>query len=98
LIVKKIAMAALLGLILLPAASFAQVVIRVGPPAPMYERPGPPPQRGFVWIAGYQSWNGAGYVWVPGHWDRPPYPHAHWVAHRWVHHHGGWEMQEGHWK
>jgi opacity protein-like surface antigen len=64
--VKKIALAALLAFTLLPAASFAQVVIRVGPPAPVYERPGPPPERGFVWIDGYQSWAGDHYVWVPG--------------------------------
>ena len=32
---KKIALAVLLAFTLLPAASFAQVVVRIGPPAPM---------------------------------------------------------------
>ena len=40
---KKIAMAVLLALSLAPAASFAQVVVRIGPPAPIVERR-PPPQ------------------------------------------------------
>jgi len=28
----------------------------------------------------------------------PPRPHARWVAHRWVHRHGGYVMVEGHWR
>lgn len=51
-IVKKIVLAALLAFTLVPAASFAQVYVHVGPPAPIVERPGPPPERGFVWIGG----------------------------------------------
>ena len=63
---KKIALAVLLALTLLPAASFAQVgvVVRVGPPAPIVEHYGPPPHPGYVWIAGYHRWDGARYVWV----------------------------------
>lgn len=95
---KKIASAVLLAFALLPAASFAQVYVRIGPPAAVVERPGPPPQRGFVWIGGYQRWDGGRYVWVPGHYERPPRPHAVWVPHRWVHRHGGWVMVEGHWR
>jgi len=37
--VKRTALALLLALTLVPAASFAQVVIRVGPPAPIVEQP-----------------------------------------------------------
>jgi hypothetical protein len=96
--VKEIALALLLALCLAPAASMAQVVIRVGPPAPVAERPGPPPERGFVWIAGYHRWDGAQYVWVPGHYERVPHPGARWVAHKWVHHHDGWVLVEGHWR
>jgi hypothetical protein len=95
---KKIALAVLLALTMVPAASFAQVAIRIGPPAPVYERPGPPPGRGFVWIGGYQRWDGARYAWVPGHYERPPHPGAHWVAHRYVHRHGGYVFVEGHWR
>ena len=96
--VKKFLPTLLLAVTLLPAASFAQVVVRVGPPAPIVEtrpvRPGPE----FVWIAGYHRWDGARYVWVPGRWDRPPRPHAVWVPHRWEHRHEGWVMVEGHWR
>ena len=95
---KKIALAALLAITLLPAAGYAQVYVRVGPPAPIVERRPPPPERGYVWIGGYHRWDGARYVWVPGRWDRPPHPHAVWVPHRWVHRHGGWVLVEGHWR
>jgi hypothetical protein len=96
--VKKIALAALIALTFLPAASYAQVVVRIGPPPPVVEHRPPPPDHGYVWIAGYQRWDGARYVWSPGRWDRPPHPGAHWVSHRWVHHHDHWELQEGHWR
>jgi len=69
---KKIALAVLLAVILSPAAAFAQVSIRIGPPPPVYERRGPPPDRGYVWIAGYHRYEGDHYVWTPGRWDRPP--------------------------
>lgn len=95
---KKMLMAALIACMLAPAAAFAQVVVRVGPPAPIIERPGPPPQRGYVWIAGYHRWNGARYVWVPGRWMVPPRPHAHWVPAHWVHRRRGWMLIEGHWR
>ena len=95
---KKIALAVLLAIAVSPAASFAQVVIRIGPPPPVVERRGPPPERGFVWIDGYHRWEGEHYVWTPGRWERPPHPHAVWVAHRWVHRHGEWVLVEGHWR
>lgn len=102
---KKFAMAVLLALTLLPAA-FAQgplppgpgQPIPAGPPAPIVERPGPPPQHGFVWISGYHRWDGGRYVWVPGRWDRPPRPHARWVPAHYVHRHGGWFFIEGRWR
>jgi hypothetical protein len=96
--VRKIALAVLLSLALSPAASFAQVVVRIAPPAPIVEVRGEPPERGFVWIDGYHRWDGGRYVWVPGRWDRPPHPGQRWVAHRWVHHGDHWEMREGHWR
>jgi hypothetical protein len=69
-----------------------------GPPPQVFEHHGPPPQDGYVWVDGYQRWDGGHYVWTPGRWDRPPHPHAHWVAHQWVHKHGAWVMVEGHWR
>ncbi len=95
---KKIALALLLAFTLFPAASFAQIVVRIGPPAPIVEERGRPPERGFVWIPGYHRWEGDHYVWTPGRWDRPPRPGARWVAHKWVRRGDHWEMQEGHWR
>ena len=95
---KKIALVLLLAFTFLPAASYAQVVIRVGPPPVVVEHPGPPPERGYVWIAGYHRWDGERYVWTPGHYERPPHRGAHWVAHRYVRRNGGWVFVEGHWR
>jgi hypothetical protein len=96
--VKKIALALLLAFTLFPAASFAQVVVRIGPPPPMHEDRGRPPDRGYVWIDGYHRWEDGRYVWTPGRWERPPREHQRWVAHRWVRHGDHYEMQEGHWR
>jgi hypothetical protein len=95
---KKIALAVLLALTMLPAASFAQVVVRIGPPAPVYEHRGAPPDRGYVWISGYHRYEGDHYIWTPGRWERPPQAHQHWVAHKWVHRGDHWELREGHWQ
>ena len=95
---KKAALALLFAIALAPAASFAQVSIRVGPPPPVYERRGQPPERGYVWIDGHHRYEGDHYTWEPGRWERPPHPGGHWVAHRWVHRHGEWVMVEGHWR
>jgi hypothetical protein len=76
----------------------AQVVVRVGPPAPVYERAVPAPGRGYVWTPGYHRWDGRAYVWSPGVWMMPPRRHAHWVRARWAHRHGGWYFVEGHWR
>ncbi len=95
---KKLVLAALLAFTLLPAASIAQVYVRIGPPPPVVERRGPPPDRGYVWVSGYHRWDDGRYVWVPGHWDRPPHPHARWERHHWVHRHGGWVLIDGHWR
>jgi hypothetical protein len=95
---KKIAMAALLAVTLCPAVSFAQVSIRIGPPAPVVEVRGTPPGEGYVWVDGYHRYENDHYVWTAGHWDRPPHRGGHWVAHRWVHRHGEWVLVEGHWR
>ena len=95
---KKLALTGLLAAVLTPAVSFAQVHITVAPPAPVVEVRGTAPGPDYVWVDGYHRWEGDHYVWTPGHWDRPPHPHAHWVAHRGVHRHGEWVLIEGHWR
>jgi len=97
-LVKKIALALLLAFTLIPAASFAQVVIRVGPPPPVYERRGPPPGDGYVWQNGYHRYDGDHYTWTPGHYEQPPHRGQRWVAHHWEHHHGQYVLVEGHWR
>src|SRR5690242_128237 len=93
------------GLIGLALASFltvgataAEIFVRVGPPRAVVERRGPPPGRNYVWINGYQRWDGHSHVWVPGRWELPPRPRAHWVEHRWVKKRGGYVFVEGHWR
>ena len=97
-LVKKIALALLLAFTLIPAASFAQAVIRVGPPPPVYERRGPPPGEGYAWQPGYHRYDTDHYVWTPGHYERQPHRGQRWVAHRWEHRHGQYVLVEGHWR
>ena len=96
---KKLLMGSAFGFLLTVGTGLAaEVVVRVGPPAPIVEtrpaRPGP----NYVWIGGFHRWDGNAYVWAPGRWEVPPRPRARWVAHRWVRRHGGWVMVEGHWR
>ena len=95
---KKILLSAACGWMLTAGAVFAEVVVRVRPPAEIVEtrpvRPGP----NYMWIHGYHRWDGNAYVWVPGRWEVGPRPHAVWVRHHWVHRRGGWVLVEGHWR
>jgi hypothetical protein len=71
--------------------------VTIAPPAAIVETP-PPPAPGRIWEPGYWSWNGATYVWVPGHYAVAPYPGAVWVAGRWVPHGPRWMWADGHWR
>ncbi len=95
---KKFFLAAICGLFLSVGVANAQIVVRIGPPAPVVERRGPPPRAGFVWVGGYHRWGGQRYVWVPGRWMRPPRPRAVWVPGRWVHRRGGYVFVQGRWR
>jgi WXXGXW repeat (2 copies) len=86
----------LIALLSVPALS--QVVIRVGPPAPIVEHPGPPPHPGYVWIPGYHRWDGHRYVWVGGHYAHPPHHGAEWVPDRYDRHGDGYVYTPGHWR
>ena len=74
------------------------VVVRVRPPHALQERRVPAPGPGYVWIPGYQRWNGNGYAWEPGRWENPPRPHARWVPHRWEKRGHTWVLRDGHWR
>jgi hypothetical protein len=81
------------------SAAAADFVIRIAPPRVVAQRRDRAPGPGYVWVQGYQSYNGQGYAWVPGRWEQPPRPGARWVAHKWNHQkNGNWVMAEGHWR
>jgi len=94
------ARAVLYGVLLLEAIlGVAQTVVRIAPPPPVRVGViGVAPHPGYVWIGGYQSWNGNGYVWVAGRWVRPPRAGVIWVSPRWVRSGGGWVFHKGYWR
>jgi WXXGXW repeat (2 copies) len=76
-----------------------QTVVRVAPPPPVHVGVvGRPPHPGFVWIEGYQRWDGRRYVWVSGRWVRPPRPGAVWVSPAWTGRGSGWVFRSGYWR
>ncbi len=74
------------------------LVIREAPPPLRHEeivvaRPSPY----HVWVAGYWRHDGHAYLWIRGHWERPPREGFVWVAPRWEVRGGGWVFIEGRW-
>ena len=78
------------------------VGIRIGPPPPPREEVivAQRPYPDAIWIEGYYRWapRRHHYVWVRGHWERPPHRHAVWVAGRWEQRHGEWVYFQGRWE
>jgi hypothetical protein len=91
----------LTGLVFAGALAFSamagEIVVKIAPPKIVVEKRGHPPSPDHVWVSGYQRWDGNAYHWNEGRWEQPPRHHAHWVAHHWVHRHGGWVLIDGHW-
>lgn len=76
-----------------------RVFVAVAPPAPMVEVRTGAPAPDFVWVSGFYQWNGGGYVWVAGHWDRPPRRGERWEPGHWDHHpRRGWYFVKGRWR
>jgi hypothetical protein len=78
-------------------SSTAQIVVRVKPDRPHYERPVAPGPR-HVWID--EEWeprNGA-YVFVGGRWAEPPREHGRWIPGHWKDTPGGVVWKPGHWR
>jgi hypothetical protein len=85
--------------ILISQRTLAQPVVRVAPPPPVRVGVvGKPPGIGYVWIEGYQRWDGKKYLWVSGRWVRPPRAGAVWVAPTWVRQRNGWVLDKGYWR
>lgn len=78
------------GLFAAPAS--AQIYVRVGPPAPRYERV-PPARPGWYWRAGYWDWAGGRWVWVRGRWLASR-SGCVWIPAHWR---NGY-FREGHWR
>ena len=74
------------------------VYVQIAPPRAIVESRPRSPGRGYVWIAGYQQWNGRSHVWVPGHWERAPRANARWAPGQWKHDRRGWYFVEGRWR
>ena len=81
----------------LPLPPHGVVVIEMGPPAPRWERMGPAPGPGYVWVGGYWVWRAGEFVWMTGRWVSVPHGHHYWVPGRWVHTRRGWYFVEGRW-
>ncbi len=94
---QKLAWGGLFGTLLPIAAAHAQYV-REAPPPPVVERSYNAPGRGYVWVPGYQRWDGRRYGWTGGHWVMPPRPRAVWEPGRWDRTPGGWRWIPGRWR
>ena len=88
-----------LMVLLVPAASFAGILItvNVAPPVlPVYEQP-PCPQEGWMWAPGYWAYGDDGYYWVPGQWVPAPYQGALWTPPWWGWDGGHYRFHDGYW-
>ena len=84
---------------LVPASSFAGVLISVGiapPVLPVYEQPACP-QPGWMWTPGYWAYGDEGYYWVPGAWVPAPYEGALWTPPYWGWSSGVYVFHPGYW-
>lgn len=71
----------------------------VAPPPTMYEdKPINEHPRDTTWRAGYWSYNGGSFSWVPGEYVAKPSGTAVWAPGRWARHQYGWGFVPGHWQ
>jgi hypothetical protein len=90
-----------LGMLLMSAASFAQVrvgvAITVAPPdLPVYEQP-ICPGDGYLWAPGYWAYEDDDYYWVPGTWVEAPQVGFLWTPGYWGWRNGGYFFYDGYW-
>jgi hypothetical protein len=84
---------------LIPASSWAGVLISVGfapPVLPVYVQP-QCPQPGWMWAPGYWAYGPDGYYWVPGTWVPAPYVGALWTPPYWGWSGGLYVFHTGYW-
>jgi hypothetical protein len=95
----RFALAILLLILVMPAASFAQVsvLITVGPPAlPVYDQPFCPGQD-YIWVPGYWAYGDDDYYWVPGTWVLAPEPGLFWTPGYWAWSGDRFYFYDGYW-
>ncbi len=95
--VRLMLLALLLAVI--PASSYAGVLISVGfapPVMPVYVQP-PCPEPGWMWTPGYWAYGPDGYYWVPGTWVPAPYVGALWTPGYWGWSGGLYVWNPGYW-
>ena len=82
----------------LPGCAGGGAYVAYGPPAPRYGVIGVAPGPGYVWTEGFWDLRGGSWVWVGGHWMRPPRARAVWVRPEWRHEGNRWRFHDGHWR
>ncbi len=97
-IVRWTALAVLL-MVMIPASSFAGVVVSVAfapPVLPVYVQPACPGD-GYLWTPGYWAYGPDGYYWVPGTWVLAPEPGLLWTPGYWGWNEGFYIWHVGYW-
>lgn len=98
-LVSALFAAGMLGGVLAPQSSSAQVEIELnyGPPAPRYEVI-PAPRNGYIWSGGHWQWSQNRHVWIPGNWQAErrgyTYSQPQWVERKGG---GGWNYRASRW-
>lgn len=77
-------------------ASAQDVIVKVRPEIPRYERIVAPSPR-HVWIEEEWESRGGRYVFTGGHWAVPPHAGWMWIPGHWKQHPRGWFWTPGHW-
>jgi hypothetical protein len=90
-----------LGMLAVPAASFAQVDVAISigiapPPLPVYQQP-LCPDDDYIWTPGYWSYGDDDYYWVPGTWVMAPAVGLLWTPAYWGWTDGGYVFYGGYW-
>ena len=73
------------------------LAIPLEPPAPQLEAIPQAPYEDAVWVAGYWSWTGVRYVWLPGRYVRRPGPGLFWYPGGYVFEGGRYVFVSGRW-
>ncbi len=80
-----------------PPVATSEVVVTAAPPPPIVETRVVAPGPGFVWVSGCWDWRGR-WMWVGGHWARPPRHVMVWAAPRYEVHGGHHVYVRGGWR